>query len=61
MKTTRETLTGGIFYCRDRVNRAAGRRTAVSVFCFAIYKAHLDKKLSRRQPGLCRQDNFIVT
>ena len=47
--------------CQDKVNRAAGLRTAVYVFCCAIYKAQLDKKPPCRQPGLSHQDNFIVT
>jgi hypothetical protein len=32
-----------------------------SVFCSAPYKIHLDEKPSARKPGLCRQDNFIMT
>jgi hypothetical protein len=46
---------------RDKVNRAAGRRTGVMVFAGATYKLHLDMILLPHLPGLSHLDSSAWT
>ena len=47
--------------CRDKVNRAAGRRAVVMVFASPSGQFYHDVTTSRRLSGLSHLDNFIVT
>ncbi len=46
---------------RDKVNRAAGRRTVVMVFASPSGQFYRDVTTSRHLSGLTHLDNFIVT
>jgi len=47
--------------CRDKVNRAAGRRAVVMVFASPSGQIYHDLTTPYHLPGLSRLDNFIVT
>jgi hypothetical protein len=47
--------------CRDKVNRAAGRRAVVMVFASPSGQFYLDVTTSFHLSGLSHLDNFIVT
>jgi hypothetical protein len=47
--------------CRDKVNRAAGRRTVVMVFASPTRQFYRDVTNPAHLPGFSRLDNFIWT
>src|SRR5450759_5322406 len=47
--------------CRDKVNRAAGLRSAVMVFASPLRQFYRDGTTPHRLPGFSHLDNFIWT
>jgi hypothetical protein len=46
--------------CRDKVNRAAGRRSAVMIFAAPLRQFYRDMTTRSRLPGFSHLENFTV-